>query len=65
MLLVSINIILMPTLYFFNKFIYLYLAVLGLCYCVRLSLVVVSGGYSSLQRAGSSLPWLLIAEHRL
>ena len=34
-------------------FIYLFLAVLGLCCCVGFSLVVVSGGYS------------LVAEHRL
>ena len=30
-----------------------------------LSLVVASGGYSSLQCAGFSLRWLLIAEHEL
>ena len=31
----------------------------------RLSLVAVSGGYSSLRCAGFSLRWLLIVEHRL
>ena len=31
----------------------------------RLSLVVASGGYSSLQCAGFSLRWLLVAQHRL
>ena len=32
---------------------------------LRLSLVVASGGYSSLWQAGFSLQWLLIAEHKL
>ena len=31
----------------------------------RLSLVAASGGYSSLQCAGFSLQWLLVAEHGL
>ena len=31
----------------------------------RHSLVVVSGGYSSLSRVGFSLRWLLVAEHGL
>ena len=48
-----------------NKFMHLFLAVLGLCCCSGFSLVVVSGGYSSLQCAGFSLWWLLVAEHRL
>ena len=37
---------------------YLFLTALGLP-CCGLSLVVVSGGYSSLQYLGFSLPWLL------
>ena len=48
-----------------NKFMHLFLAVLGLCCCSGFSLVVVSGGYSSLQCAGFSLWWLLVAEHRV
>ena len=39
---------------FFNKFIYLFLAVLGL------SLVAASVGYSSLRCAGFSSRWLLL-----
>ena len=39
-----------------NNFIYLFLAVLGLCCCaLRLGPVVASGDYSSLQRAGFPL----------
>ena len=34
--------------YFFNDFIYLFLALLGLCCSVGFSLVVVKGGYSFL-----------------
>ena len=41
-------------------FIYLFLAVLGLRCCVRLSLVAASRGYSSLQCEGFSLWWLLL-----
>ena len=48
-----------------NKFIYLFLAVLGLVAVRGLSLVAVSGGYSSLQCAGLSPSWLLVAEHGL
>ena len=47
---------------FLNKFIlfiYLFMAVLGLCCCLRLSLVVASGGYSSL-RCADFLRWLLL-----
>ena len=40
--------------------IYLFLAALGLCCCTWLSLVAVSGGYSSLRYAGFSLRWLLL-----
>ena len=39
----------------FLKIIYLFLAVLGLHCCLGLSLVVVNGGYSSLQHPGFSL----------
>ena len=51
--------------FFLNKFIYLFLAALGLrCWvfvAVRgLSLVAASGGYSSLQCVGFSLRWLLL-----
>ena len=46
--------------FFFNKFIYLFLAALGLRCCMRLSLVAASGGYPLLQRAGFSLQWLLL-----
>ena len=42
-------------------FIYLFLAVLGLC-CLGFSLVVVSGGYSLLQCSGFSLWWLLLLQ---
>ena len=49
---------------FLNKFIYfiyLFLAVLGLCCCARaFSLVAASEGYSSLRCAGFSLRWLLL-----
>ena len=48
--------------FLFNKciyFIYLFLAALGLCCCAR-ALVAASGGYSSLQCASFSLPWLLL-----
>ena len=37
-----------------------FLAERGLRCCVQLSLVVASGGYSSLQYAGFSLQWLLL-----
>ena len=37
-----------------------FLAALGLCCCRGLSLVAVSGGYSSLQCVGFSLRWLLL-----
>ena len=47
--------------FFLNFFIYLLFgAALGLCCCVWLSLVVASGGYSSLWRVGFSLWWLLL-----
>ena len=45
---------------FFNKFIYLFLAALGLAAACGLSLVAVSRVYSSLQCAGFSLWWLLL-----
>ena len=41
--------------FFFNKFIYLILAALGLRCCAWLSLVAASGGYSSLRCMGFSL----------
>ena len=43
----------------FKIFIYLFLAVLGLCCCTGFSPVVTSGGYSLLQCSGFSLWWLL------
>ena len=43
-----------------NKFIYLFLAALGLRCCMWLSLVVASEGYSSLQCASFSLQRLLL-----
>ena len=48
--------------YFFkiNLFIYLFLAMLGLRCCAWLSLVEVSGGYSSFRCTGFSLLWLLL-----
>ena len=53
---------LFPSFFFFfliNLFIYLFLAVLGLCCCAHgLSLVAASGGYSSLRCTGFSLWWL-------
>ena len=49
--------------FFFNFFIYLFIY-FWLCWVFvaarRLSLVAASGGYSSLQCAGSSLRWLLL-----
>ena len=52
------------SLFFFltiNLFIYLFLAALGLHYCMRaFSLVAASRGYSSLRCAGFSLPWFLL-----
>ena len=65
------NVICVPF-FFFNKFIYL-LIYLFIYFWLRwvfvaargLSLVAVSGGCSSLPCTGSSLPWLLVAEHRL
>ena len=52
---------------FFNKFIYLFSFWLRWVFVAArgLSLVVASGGYSSLRCAGFSLRWLLVAEHRL
>ena len=44
----------------FKKFIYLFLAALGLCAERRLSLVAVSRGYSSWRCTGFSLRWLLL-----
>jgi len=43
-----------PTLYFlfFFNFIYLFMAVLGLCYCMDLPLVAVSGGHSPVAEHG-------------
>ena len=53
---------------FFKKIylsiIYFYLHWVFVAVC-RLSLVVASGGYSSLQCEGFSLRWLLVAEHGL
>ena len=43
-----------------NCFIYLFLAALGLCWALGLSLFAVSGGYSSLWFMGFSLRWLLL-----
>ena len=43
-----------------NKFIYLFLAALGLCCCTWAFLVVASGGYSLLRWSGFSLQWLLL-----
>ena len=52
--------------FFLNKFIYLFLAALGLRCCKQVSLFAVSGGYSSMLCAGFSLWWFLfVAEHRL
>ena len=48
---------------FFKKklFIYLFMAALGLCFCVRaFSNCVEQGGYSSLQCTGFLLLWLLL-----
>ena len=45
---------------FKNNFIYVFVAALGLGCFVGLSLVVTSGGYSSLRCSGFSLPWLLL-----
>ena len=52
---------------FFNKFIYFYFGLCWIFVAARgFSLVVVSGGYSSLWCAGFSLRWLLfVAEHGL
>ena len=44
----------------FDNFIYLFMAVLGICYHPGFYLVVVWGGYSSLQCTGFSLQWLLL-----
>ena len=45
--------------FFFN----LFLAALGLCCCAQaFSLVAAKGGYSSLQRAGFSLRWLVLLQ---
>ena len=46
--------------FFFYKFIYLFLAALGLHCCAWVSLVAESGGYSSLRCTGFSLRWLLL-----
>lgn len=46
-----------------HNFICLFLAILGLCCCTSFSVVALSSGSSSLQRAGFSLRWLLVAEH--
>ena len=49
--------------WFFVLFCFIHLSIFG---CVGLSLVAVSGGYSSLRCAGFSLRWLLfLAEHGL
>ena len=48
--------------FFFNEFIYLFLAVLGLCCCPGFSLVAASGGYSLLRCEGFSLRWLLLLQ---
>ena len=53
--------------FFFNKFIllfiYLFLAVLGLCCCARVSVVATSGGYSSLWCVGFSLQWFHLLQN--
>ena len=52
--------------FFFNKFIYLCLVALGLCFCTWAFLAAVSQGYCSLWCTGFSLQRLLfVAEHRL
>ena len=45
---------------FLKKCIYLFLAVLGLCYCAGFSLVVASGAALQLWCMGFSLRWLLL-----
>ena len=50
--------------FFFNNLFYFWLHWVFIV-VRRLSLVAVSGGYSSLQCVGFSLRWLLVAEHRL
>ena len=45
--------------------IYLFLAVLGLCCCMGLSLVAASRGYSLFRCAGFSLQWSRALGHRL
>ena len=48
--------------FFLNKFIYLFMAALGLRCCTQaFFLVATSRGYSSLRCAGLSLRWLLVA----
>ena len=52
--------------FFFNKFIYFYFIYFWLrwvVFAVRgISQVAVSGGYSSLQRVGFSMRWLLLLQ---
>ena len=52
------------SLFLFFKFIYLWLRWVFVA-ARRLSLVAVSGGYSSLRCTGFSLRWLLVSEHGL
>ena len=61
----------MPTIHIYflgilNFLLFLFLAVLGLCCCMGVSLVVASGGYS-LAAVGGLLTAVvsLVAEHRL
>ena len=46
--------------FFLNLFIYLFLAALGLCCCVRAFSSCSERGYSSLRCVGFSLRWLLL-----
>ena len=52
-------------LFFFFKLINLFMAVLGLRFCTRASLVAASGGHSSSRCMDLSLSWPLVAEHWL
>ena len=55
-----------PRIFFFNYFLALLLAVLGLCCCVGFSLAAASGGCSSLHCTGFLLAVASsVAEHRL
>ena len=49
-----------PFFFFKDLFINWLIAMLGLCFCARLSLVVASGGHSSSQCTGLPLSWPLL-----